>query len=58
MMNKKCFVCSKFDDNGIILNGKKICNRCENEIINLSIINPEYNYYKNKIKAILFKKDL
>lgn len=58
MINKKCFVCSKSEENGIILNGEKICSKCENEIIDLSVINPKYNYYKDKIKTILFKKDL
>ena len=56
MENKVCFLCGKKEGSGIILKGEKICFNCECEIINNSVINPKYHYFKDKIKGILFKK--
>ncbi|SFC80170.1 sigma factor G inhibitor Gin [Clostridium uliginosum] len=55
MINRECFLCSKTKHNGIILNGEKICKTCEEEIVNLTNNNPKYDYYREKIKTILFK---
>lgn len=53
-LNKVCFICGAYCDDGIILNGEKICNKCENEIINTTILDKKYDSYENKIKVILF----
>ncbi|AOR22362.1 sigma factor G inhibitor Gin [Clostridium taeniosporum] len=56
MNNKVCFLCGKKEGSGIILKGKKICSHCECELTNISIVNPKYNYFKDKLKDTLFKR--
>ncbi|MDR5588546.1 MULTISPECIES: sigma factor G inhibitor Gin [Clostridium] len=56
MENKVCFLCGKKEGSGIILKGEKICSNCECELTNISVVNPKYHYFKEKVKNILFKK--
>jgi len=53
--NKICNICRDVDINGIILNGKAICKRCEKNIVNINTENNIYDMYVDKIKNILFK---
>ncbi|NFG23814.1 CsfB protein [Clostridium botulinum] len=55
MENKVCFLCGKKEGSGIILKGEKICSNCEFELTNISVVNPKYHYFKEKVKNILFK---
>ena len=55
-LNKSCFICGAKDCDGIILNGEKICKACEEKIVNTTIINPDYDMYKDQIKTILFNR--
>lgn len=55
-LNKSCFICGAKDCNGIILNGEKICEACEEKIVNTDIINRDYDIYKNQIKIVLFNQ--
>lgn len=53
--NKSCFLCGASDCDGIILNGEKICKECEEKIVNTTILDPNYDDYKDKLRIILFK---
>lgn len=53
-LNKSCFICGVSDYDGIILNGERICKACEEKIVDTTIIDPNYNIYKDKIKIVLF----
>ena len=55
-LNKSCFICGVRDCDGIILNGERICKACEDKIVNTTVIDKNYNIYKNKIKIVLFDK--
>lgn len=53
MSIKKCCICG-LSGNGIMLKGKKICLKCEKNIV-LSDINKEmYKFYVCEIRKILF----
>jgi len=54
--NKSCFICGASDSDGIILNGERICKACEEKIVNTTVIDKNYNIYKDKIKIILFNE--
>lgn len=54
-LNKQCFLCGVADCDGIILNGEKICKECEEKIVNTTILDPNYDDYKDKLRIILFK---
>ncbi len=53
-LNKKCFLCGIYESNGIMLNEKRICEKCEKRIINSDVSKETYNYYLKMIKRILF----
>lgn len=53
-LNKKCFLCGIYESNGIMLNEKRICEKCEKHIINSNVNKKKYNYYLKMIKRILF----
>jgi len=56
ILNKLCFICGASDSDGIILNGERICKACEEKIVNTTVIDKNYNIYKDKIKIILFNE--
>jgi len=56
ILNKLCFICGASDSDGIILNGERICKACEEKIVNTTVIDKNYNIYKNKIKIVLFNQ--
>ncbi|WP_027633520.1 sigma factor G inhibitor Gin [Clostridium hydrogeniformans] len=46
-----CILCRKPLTDGIIVNGRCICSKCEIKIVNLKYYNTDfYNYYKDRIK--------
>ncbi len=53
-LNKLCVMCGAIDYDGIILNGEKICKACEEKIINTTVVDSDYDIYKDKIKIVLF----
>ena len=55
-LNKLCVMCGAVDYDGIILNGETICKACEEKIINTTVIDSNYDIYKDKIKIVLFDK--
>lgn len=55
-LNKSCFMCGASDCDGIILNGEKICRACEEKIVNTTIMDSNYDKYKDNIKMILFNQ--
>ncbi len=55
-LNKSCFICGRSDCDGIILNEEKICKACEEKIVNTTIMDSNYDIYKDQIKIILFDK--
>ena len=55
-LNKSCLICGSSDYDGIILNGERICKACEDKIVNTTIIDSNYDIYKDKIKIVLFDK--
>ncbi len=55
-LNKSCFMCGASDCDGIILNGEKICNACEEKIVNITTMDSNYDKYKDNIKIILFNE--
>jgi len=55
-LNKSCFICGVSGCDGIILNGEKICKACEDKIVNTTIMNSNYDIYKDRIKTILFSE--
>jgi hypothetical protein len=54
--NKSCFMCGAEDCDGIIINGEKICNACEEKIINTTVTDLDYETYKDTVKIILFNE--
>lgn len=52
--NKLCAICGVADNNGIILNGERICRACEEKIVNIKTVESDYDIYKEKIKIVLF----
>jgi hypothetical protein len=55
-LNKLCFICGASHRDGIILNGEKICKACERKIVNTTVMNPDYDIYKDQVKIILFNE--
>lgn len=53
-LNGKCFICGIYESNGIMLNGKHICLKCENNIVKNDVDEEIYTDYVKKIKSILF----
>jgi hypothetical protein len=49
-------MCGASDCDGIILNGEKICNACEEKIVNITTMDSNYDKYKDNIKIILFNE--
>lgn len=55
MLKNICAICSKPLKNGIIINGKVICNNCEQRIIRTQMNTDFYDYYKSKIgKSVMY----
>ncbi|SMC27291.1 Inhibitor of sigma-G Gin [Clostridium acidisoli DSM 12555] len=50
MKKHNCIICNRPLENGIIVNGKGICNNCESRLVNLQVGNDFYEYYKHCIK--------
>ena len=55
-LNKLCFICGQSECNGIIVNGEKICKACEEKIVDTTVIDRNYDNYKDKIKIVLFNE--
>lgn len=53
-LNKPCFICGGHNYDGIIVNGERICTECEERIVNTTIMDSNYDIYKDDIKKILF----
>lgn len=45
-----CIICNKSSRNGIMIEGKLICNECEKKILSANINTDFYEYYKNQIR--------
>lgn len=50
MVKKSCIICKKHSNDGIIINGKRICGSCEEKLISSEAGNDFYEYYKECIK--------
>ncbi|MCB2354960.1 sigma factor G inhibitor Gin [Clostridium estertheticum] len=53
MQKEKCIICRKPLNGGIIINGRGICNNCEERIIKAKANTDFYEYYKNCIRKTL-----
>lgn len=53
-LNKLCFICGDVNCDGIIINGEKICRKCEQKIVNTKVDDQKYDEYKDKIKIVIF----
>lgn len=58
LINKKikenvCAVCGNISDNGIMIKGNFICPCCEEDIVNITPDEYNYDFYVKKIKIIL-----
>ncbi|WP_138206489.1 sigma factor G inhibitor Gin [Haloimpatiens lingqiaonensis] len=53
MSKRNCIICSKPLNNGIIINGRGICKKCEEKIVRCNIETDFYEYYKNCIRKNL-----
>lgn len=49
-MKRRCIVCKKPINDGIIINSKAICKCCEEKLINSYVQTDFYEYYKECIK--------
>ena len=55
-MNKKmCIICGKPLNDGIIINGRGICRKCEKRIVSCPMDTDFYEYYRICIKRVLQK---
>lgn len=52
-MKKKCIICGKSSENGIMICGKEICLECEKAIVNESIGTASYEIYRKQISKSL-----
>lgn len=50
MIKYNCAICGKSSNNGIMINGMRICCSCENRIVSLQMGTDFYTYMKNSIK--------
>jgi hypothetical protein len=50
MKKEKCIICRKPLNDGIIINGRVICKKCEVRIIEAKNNTDFYEYYKNCIR--------
>ncbi|MDT8715775.1 sigma factor G inhibitor Gin [Clostridium sp. 19966] len=55
MEKQKCIICRKNHSNGIIINGRFICNTCEARLINSNIETDFYKYYIECMKKIIME---
>lgn len=53
MQKRKCIICGKPLNDGIIINGRGICKNCEERIINSQSGTDFYEYYKSCIKKAI-----
>jgi hypothetical protein len=58
MKRQVCIICRKPLNNGIIVNGKRICKSCEERLINAEMDTDFYEYYKNCIKNTIVETEL
>lgn len=56
--HKLCIICGKSSEDGIIINSKRICSKCEGRLINCEIGTDFYDYYKNCIKTKIVKEKI
>ncbi|WP_026883587.1 sigma factor G inhibitor Gin [Clostridium akagii] len=50
MKKQNCIICRKSLNDGIIVNSKCVCRRCEMRLLKLEIGSDFYEYYKQCIK--------
>ncbi|MGL5380161.1 sigma factor G inhibitor Gin [Clostridium sp.] len=48
-----CIICRKEKYDGIIIGRSLVCNTCHEKILNTTVDNVEYEFYKNKVKKAL-----
>lgn len=48
-----CIICRKEKYDGIIIGRSLVCNKCHEKILNITVDNIEYDFYKDKIKTAL-----
>ncbi|KAJ49942.1 hypothetical protein BD780_003924 [Clostridium tetanomorphum] len=53
MRKQCCIICGKPLNGGIIINGKEICQSCEEKVIKVNMDTDFYTYYKNCIKKYI-----
>ncbi|MCY6484777.1 sigma factor G inhibitor Gin [Clostridium aestuarii] len=53
MQKRKCIICRKPLNDGIMINGRGICKNCEERIINSENGTDFYEYYINCIKKTI-----
>ncbi|ERI95538.1 hypothetical protein HMPREF1982_00168 [Clostridiales bacterium oral taxon 876 str. F0540] len=58
MKKQACIICRKPLNNGIIINGKRICKCCEERLINSDMNTDFYDYYKDCIKKTIVQVTL
>lgn len=50
MKKQCCIICGRPLNDGIIINGIRMCNTCERNILNIKMNTDFYIHYKNRIK--------
>lgn len=48
----RCIFCDELHMEGIHLRGKFICSKCEKELLEIQVDEPEYDVYKEGLKVI------
>lgn len=56
MQKRKCIICGKPLNDGIMINGRGICKNCEQRVIQAESGTDFYEYYKGCIKKTITKK--
>ncbi len=49
----RCFVCGKETEEENFLLGQTICSKCQDKIKNISVKDPDYDYYIGVVKLML-----
>jgi hypothetical protein len=55
-LNKLCVMCGGINNDGIILNGERICRACEKKVVSIEAADSDYDAYKDKLKIVLFNE--
>lgn len=50
MLRKRCIICGKHINRGIMINGRYMCESCEKRLMNLDVYTDFYEYYKKRIR--------